>query len=163
MRSACSIATLFFILAGPVQAQTVDKAMILHPGDTITWEPLDDHVVLFGDVGLTPFRDVAKLLQFDPAEVTCSATAADCFVSNPTTRFTATVRSDIDFSATGAVTSFDFTCGVHTDMIARLFTVEPVTNPAAEPRQLLITTVNGKFQWILREDVVLNKDHAGHS
>ena len=163
MRYACHIvASLLLVIAGPVQAQTIDSAMILHPGDTITWEPKDDHIVLFGDTGLTKFSDVAKLLQFNPAEVTCAQTAVDCAIFNPVTKFTVTVRSDIDFAAAGAVTSFDFTCGVHTDMIVRAFTVQPVTNPAAPPRNLVITT-NTNFQWVLREDVVLNKDHPGHS
>jgi hypothetical protein len=158
------------MLLTPALGQTVDKEMILHPGDTIEFKPLDDHAVRFGgtvtdstnaSVTLTAFPDVLKLLDF-PVPATCQPANVSCSVFPPATHFTARVRADIDFATLGAATSFDFTCGVHTDMIARKFTVEPVANPAVPVRKLVITT-NQDFQWILQEDVVLNKDHPGHN
>ena len=136
--------------AAPALAQ---PAMVLHPGDKILFQPGQFHKVLFGgDVllsdGATPFTltnfsHVAKLLEFFP----CDATATSCNVLQ-LNAIVAVVRSDIDFASPDLVVAFDFSCGIHNEMVVQPFTVEPAATPAAPARTLTITANNNR-EWLL--------------
>lgn len=152
MRSVSTLTAAIFCLAlpgaatfsGPVLAQ--DDPMVLHAGDTLTWQPAPGHNAMFGDSDNVPFAQVLKLLEFDK-DFPCAETDTVCVTEDHPT-FTATVRQGLDFAALGAEAGFDFSCAVHTHMDTKMFTV--VDGPAGASVRNLVLITKG-LAWFIKD------------
>jgi hypothetical protein len=153
--AALGLTALLTVGLGPLLAQEpapTQDDLTLRPGDTITWAPSPPHRVRFGgtvshngNLALTPFADVQKVLNISPALV---ADAQGVALGDTGATVTATVKSD---AATSGVSEFFFTCGFppHTGMMVTVpFKVAP---PIAgqPPRNVQIVSANPP-RWVLK-------------
>ncbi|MER9107501.1 hypothetical protein NKH95_26700 [Mesorhizobium sp. M0848] len=154
------IVTLF---GAPAFAQAADP-LVLHPGDTLSWQPTGIHRAMFGDPGdpnetdnpgNVPFAQVLKLLDFDK-DFPCVGTEAVCD-TEPKPKFTATVRQDLDLAALGPKAAFDFSCGAHNFMDTKMFTV--VAGVSGAPVRNIVLITKG-LAWFIKDpagDIPINR------
>jgi plastocyanin len=119
------------------------EELTLRPGDTIRWTPGPAHEVQFGGGALTPFSTVQSILNL-PSTLTPDANGVA--LAGQGTVLNATVKAT---AAPGA--TFNFTCGIHNEMVALPFKVEAAAAGQA-PRNVQIVTASNPLRWILRID-----------
>lgn len=141
-------------------AAAVADPLVLHPGDTLSWQPTGIHRAMFGDTDNVPLTRVTKLLKFDK-DFPCPATETFCD-TKAVPKFAATVRQDLDLAALGTEASFDFSCGAHDFMDTKMFTV--VAADTGAPARNVVLTTKG-LAWFIKDpggdaskDIPINKD-----
>ncbi|CCV11598.1 hypothetical protein [Mesorhizobium sp. STM 4661] len=152
MRHVSTLNAAIFCLGLPVAlslspwARAQEDPLVLHPGDTLSWQPAPGHNAMFGDTDNVPFAQVLKLLEFDK-DFPCTGSETKC--KTPTKpKYTATVRKGLDLAALGTEASFDFSCGVHDFMDTKMFTV--VDGPVGAPVRNLVLITKG-LAWFIKD------------
>jgi hypothetical protein len=154
--SVVSLLALLAAGATPVSAQEpppTPAELTLRPGDTITWSTSGPHRLRFGgtvthggaNLSLTPFADVQKVLDLNPA---LSAGPDGVAMGGVGATVTATVKAN---AATQGVAEFFFTCG-HVPHNGIMVTVPfKIDASGGQPaRNLQIVSANPP-RWVLKD------------
>jgi hypothetical protein len=123
------------------------EELTLRPGDSIRWAPSAAHQVQFGGgtingKPMTPFATVQAILELPPS---LKADGDGIALVDQGQPLSAKVKADAQVGAT-----FNFTCGIHNEMIALPFTIAAAV--PGQTQNVLIVTAEGPRRWVLKID-----------